>query len=888
MNIGKERQSEAQGKIQALLREAEETRKKKRIDHGIAELIRGNLALLHNDELSNALPEYLSGTAGTDKAGNITLLLERLNKAKASNDVELRERATLILSLSSSTEDQISIKKQRQAEAQQKIQDLLKNAETDRRKKRIFQGIEELIQGNLELLHNDELTALLPDYLARTVEGSFHVDVQRIEKRLAEAAVSTDQGLRARAVMILSLSADKVLAADKIDSIQTFAKVLLSWLVAETEFVAGYEVLCRQLQEMGTVLLKLGYWLDAEELLMTMQDIQSGKLKKKNSMKSIVRRTLENIASVKVLDILFENLIEAQPETTDHIENILISLGKPSVIHGLKLLEEKEESDERDVITTFLTRAGRTSARVFEEKMQHSSNWDITCDMVRILCAMDDDGVFPIIQQNLKHPDVRVQREALDCIIRTGGESMISRLTDAMLIMDDSLKNVVVKRLAKIESDTIRDSLLSLLDEKASKKDFSDDLLLSSVIVALRPYPESKTLIQLRELQTYLQEQEGNRKLIHLLDDTLLILESELRHRRHRKKDVEAVDFTDDPVVTRLAKKKAMETEQKVIALLEQGQAELAAETLFQKCVEAAREKDFHTAERLRDRILGVHPGSISLVIEAEEILNRERNSQIPSSHFELWAGLRRAVGMKAFEKMYVASELEHFMEDEIIAREGERDDRLYFINSGSISLVCTTGSSKTFLKRLQAGAIVGADQFFAISVWTVTVRARTPVELYSLKRSALRQLESQFPGLERKLREYCEGADSVPELLKMSGGDRRSSPRFSVAAIIRTSIMDTYGVVGPRSFVGQLQDISQGGFCYSIGIANSESTRQLLGRQVAFDLELEGQTHFQIEGIIVSIDPVPHKKDLYMVHVKLLEFLSAGETKKIVEMLSS
>jgi len=60
MDIEKERQAEAQQKVQALLRSAEEMRRQRRIAHGVTELTNGRLDLLFNDELAGAIPEYLS------------------------------------------------------------------------------------------------------------------------------------------------------------------------------------------------------------------------------------------------------------------------------------------------------------------------------------------------------------------------------------------------------------------------------------------------------------------------------------------------------------------------------------------------------------------------------------------------------------------------------------------------------------------------------------------------------------------------------------------------------------------------------------------------------------------------------------------------------------
>lgn len=756
-----------------------------------------------------------------------------------------------------------------------------------RKQKRIAHGLEELGGGNLELLHNDELAAALPDYLSDVADEDTIEEALQLLTRLGEAAVSDDKVLCSKAIMILSLSAERILAGENSTAMSGLAEVLLAWLVRENEFIAGYEVLCRQLQAIGSFLLRCRLWLEAEQLLTALHDIHSGKVKKKNSMRSVVGRSLENVGNPEMIGNLYEDFFRLQGGQQRGIERILLLLGRPAVLHGLTLLEEREHSNERQPLIHFLTLAGRAASRVFEEKMLRDCRWDVRCVMLTILCDMKDDGVYPLIEMNLSYPDVRVQREAVNCIVRSGGEIMIQRLTESMRQVDDSLKNVIIKKLARLDSIIIRDALLALLDEIISGKDFSDELLLSSIVVALRPYPDTRALIQLRELRDYFEEAASSRKLMHLLDDTLLMLESEMRHRRHRKIESVNVDFSDDPEAIRQAKRKTHDIEREIIGLLEQGKGELAAHKLFNRCVEAAREKDFVTAERLRDRILGVHSGSLDLVMEAEEIIGWERESKIPAHHFELWKALRQAIGVKQFEALYGALEPEEYQNDEIIAREGERDDRLYFINSGSVSLICTTGSAKTFLKRLQPGSVIGADQFFSISVWTVTARARTPVGLHSLKRSVLQELEQKFPGIAKNLQNYCAVVDSVPELLKMSGGERRSSARFPVEAIIRTMLVDAYGAAGNRSYVGQLQDVSQGGFSYSIGIANGENARLLLGRQVRFEMQLENDTTVEVQGLVVGIEPVENKKEMFKVHVKMIESLSAAEIRKIVEMLN-
>lgn len=780
----------------------------------------------------------------------------------------------------------MDIEKDRQSEARRKVQALLKSAEEMRRQKRVAHGITELTKGNLDLLYNDELAAAIPEYLGDIGDDDAVDTAQQLLSCLGDASISKDAPLRLRAVMILSLSIDQVVATDNIESLCVLSEILNAWLQEETEFVPGYEVLCRQMQDICSTSLQAGRPREAERILVTLNEIKSGKLKRKKSMRSVVVRAIEKIAQPELLALLFEELFNLQGEKLRRMEHILQLMGRPAVVHALEMLEAEDEAAKREQLMHFLTSTGRVAVKVFEDMMEYDSRWNVRCDMLQILIAMRDDRIYPLVELNLVHPDTRVQREAIDCVIKLGGDNMIQRLTEALFQVDDTLKNLIVKKLARIESLTIRDALLTLLDEKVARKDFSDDLLLSSIIVALQPYPDTRALIQLREFKELLENGSGSRKLLHLVDDALLMLESEMRHRRHRKIETESIGFADDPEAIRQAKRKIQEIEKEVVALLEKGQGQEAAEKLFLRCVESAREKDFTTAERLRDRILGADTGAIELVIEADEIINWEKNSKIPASFYEMWKPLRHAIGAMEFETLYAMLVPEQYQNDEIIAREGERDDRMYFISAGSVSLVCSSGPAKTFLKRLQAGAVLGADQFFAISVWTVTARARTPVELHSLRRRDLKELESQYPGVSSSLQKYCEGANSIPELLKMSGGDRRGTARYTVAAIIRTVLVDAYGGTGDRSFVGQLQDISQGGFCYNIGIANRESARLLLGRQVRFELAFDGDTSLTIEGVVVGMNALEGKKDMFQVHVRMLEPLSAGEIRQIVEMI--
>jgi len=237
---------------------------------------------------------------------------------------------------------------------------------------------------------------------------------------------------------------------------------------------------------------------------------------------------------------------------------------------------------------------------------------------------------------------------------------------------------------------------------------------------------------------------------------------------------------------------------------------------------------------------------------------------------------------------MYIVSDRECYHTDEIITQEGEADDRLYLILSGSVSMTCTSGVSRTFLKHLNAGALFGTEHFFSISVWTIAVKAKCSVVLQVLSRQSLPNLEQRFPGFVKKLHEYCKGSNYVPDLLKMSGEDRRNSVRYQVSAKVAMFFGDRYGAVVHRTVTGGLHDISQGGFSFSINIANSDKARLLLRKPVQAELKCEGKRTLLLEGIIVSIEKVKASGNSYKVHVKMAEFMTPFQVREALDLCSN
>lgn len=769
--------------------------------------------------------------------------------------------------------------------AQEKIEKLLQSAEDSRKNKRIEHGLRGLLSGNFPVLKNDELVRAMPGHILGCVKEKKHDSLQALLISLGQASLITDVRIRERAVMVLAFAAGPLLEDEAADgSILLFSKVLAEWLRAETEFIEGYEVACQLLQRLVILFVRDSNWHDADHILKAFYDIVTGTCQKKASIRSIVSRTQRNIAQQDVLEHLYLLYIKDSSESVGKLPDLLVHIGKLSIIHALSILRESEECTGRDRLIQLLVHGGGLSAQIIHEYMQNDEPWFLICDMIQVLCQMKDDALYPLIEGALRFRDQRIQHEVLMCIFRAGGPGKTLRLVHALQHVVDPLKIVLIIELGKKPQAAVGDALRSLLNELLNQDAKANPELLSAIVTGLQKFPEESSLKYLGRLTAEIQNDKLDRTLLIPVAETRLMLEAELRHKAHKRIDDEGgVSFTDDPVVQQNSMNKVCQVEQLVAEFAADRSIEQATDLLFSKSVEYAREKDFETAERLRDRLFEANPGAIDKILEVDNIIAFERQSRVPISYLELWRKLQNTLGVQLFEQFYNSVEAETYRAGDIITKEGERDDRLYFINTGEISLHCKTGSSDTFLKRLRAGSVVGREQFFTASVSTITMKAVSFVELHVLRREVLAGLEVDCQEVENKIHDYCLGAIYVPDLLKISGVDRRNSVRYKLSVKIKIQLFDAYGRPGLRPFVSLLQDVSQGGLCFSIGISSKENARLLLGRKVQADVEIAGGNHVKLEGSIVGVVPDYCVTGSYRINVKMFETVPQAEIKYLL-----
>jgi CRP-like cAMP-binding protein len=787
----------------------------------------------------------------------------------------------------------MEIDRDRQKKAQENARKLLAQKERQRADCRLLKLVLELETGNSEVLLNDELIENLPGLLSTYCEAGNRDRVKVLFEKLGECICSESSMLRERAVMALSLCMAGLKREEHPDIIELITIILLRWLRAETLFFSVCGTVCKQLQENGIRMLEEGLWKECDYLLEVFYQIQSGIHEKNNVIRSVVGRAQEEMATDYILEELTIVCLRGRGERRQNAERILVHLGRKAAIHLLETLLSCKEKEDRLRLIGLIPATGYVAISVLKEYLQKNLPWYGIRNIILLITAMDDPELIPFIMPCLEHEDIRVQQQVIDCISEIAEEDPGRYLLVALPLVDDELKVGLIGYLGQLGGTEVIDAFLDLLAQRDTFSPNVRDDLLQSLAVQVRLSDSIRAVNLLTMLLEERKEQFDPQTdpVSQGALQTLKILNPRFSPEEFPKEpegkllDItsESVSFDGDPATKNIARRDVQKINDAVNILLGKGQVAEASQLLYEKCIEAAKEKKIDAAEMLRDRILEVDPNALTEVIKAGERIEEERSSSITSNHISIWQDLYDSLTTEEFNALYYVLKSKDFTSGSVIVEQGMNSPLLYFFNSGQARLTCWRGNDEIFLKKVGPGEVIGTRPFFDVSVWTVALTALGKTNVHVLERKKFLELLDQYPGLESCLLEYCLKSETVPELLKMSGEDRRQYPRFPVTMIVKHTLLDACGNSSVRSFKGEIVDLSSGGFSFNIRISRKENARLLLGRGIKTIIPVEGGDPVACWGQIVAVRFQRDVESDYSVHVQFGKPLVEDIVKRII-----
>lgn len=242
--------------------------------------------------------------------------------------------------------------------------------------------------------------------------------------------------------------------------------------------------------------------------------------------------------------------------------------------------------------------------------------------------------------------------------------------------------------------------------------------------------------------------------------------------------------------------------------------------------------KDFSKAERLREKLIAIAPMSIDEIVKSAEIIEKEKICAMDYEKIKPWAELFNKFSPSEAAAFYFALNDISVKERQRIFQQGECDNRLFFIESGSFKLTYYNNQIKksVIFSHLRRGDICGSEVFFTHSPHTTTLTALEDANIRCLEKQTYQKLLAENPSIESKLIRFCENYQKQFALSNPQKPARRAHPRFPVSLTGQVQRIDDKGNLLQQTMQMTVSDISAGGLSYIVqdmGIGDAANLHQ-------------------------------------------------------------
>lgn len=775
----------------------------------------------------------------------------------------------------------------------EKAKNLIHEGERSRIQKRKEAGVQSLLSGNGRVLKSDELVRYLPEAVRLMVKSGSNEQLNTILPQVAVYLEEEEAGRKRILLESIIKMGSLFLIKGRYDLIdlllESIKKTLLRIKTVDETTEEAVAFLHKVMQ------LSWGRSEDAraDAILSFFHRARFGQGGASDDLKGLVSKVQDRGINRGALPQLLAQCL-ARPK--DKALRYRLTLQGPVAIRFLvESLINAENTDDRIVIIDLLTTQRAFLPQIISERLPEHMPWYGKRNLIKLLGETggedDADKVLPY----LRFDDFRVQREAFLTIYKIAGKAKKQLLLRALTDSSEMIKMQIIAALATLCDPEVAAQLGELLEEQETFSDRNRNDLLIQILDTLGRCPCTAAY---KVVQTFLQSR-GKRDTRKISEQVWTGAERALKYidqelQQARKKHVQASKLRKNALkqAAKLTKAKAdqriitgLPQEQTVRSLLAQGDTEGAGQQLLLLIENIARTRNFALAEKLREWLIQIDHGAFGRIIQAAELIEREKIAAIDKSHLEIWSELYDILTSDEFNSVYHALKHRKYSNEEVIVRQGTMLNALFFINSGKVKLYFEDQGGEVLLRTLERGEVFGGSSFFEASVWTLSVASVGPSEISVLAQDTLSMLRREFPGLEPTLRDFCMKFEDFETIIQKSERDRREHERFKISGRVGVSLIDSRGQGTGVSSTVELSDISQGGVSYRLHIATRDNASLLLGRKVKMSLphgDVPG-AYMDMEGDILAVRSAHPAGGDYSVHVRFNQVVDDSKLREIV-----
>ncbi len=839
-----------------------------------------------DDALGKEMLQALFAEISIERFGRIIDLFRKQLRAEDQSD------AKLYLVQKQTLEDILATQKGKQFLVKEKTKNIIEEGEQERRKKRMEAGISRLISGDIKIYNNEELISYLPGAVCLLLGSAKRSHGMKILSTICTHLQNAPAHEGEKALRCLVMITDKLVEHNEYDGIS----VLLNTLLLEAEknscnlelFTSSINVLQRVMQ---------GYWsagdfTKGDLILKFLHQMRQGHdLEKPATFKKTVAKVQDDSVDRTVLPDLFKRSLVNYNNPWDGER--LIMMGPVVIRYLVEALTTVEKANVRDHLISILEKGGTVAAESAEERLSWHMPWYGKRNLLQLLAALGTKNTITTIAPLLKHTDFRVQREAVAAISRLGDKEDLKELLLPLLdTTREELQIEIIKALTRYGDREIAARFVERLDFRTYFSETNLERILLSLIdglshcVCTEALNGLKAFYDSRELKT---NKIISQKVWQRTRQCIAFINSEIRENRKKQQNIIQIRKNALKQAGNLLRPggtlgiiTGLKEEQNIRLLLADNKKGEAIAELARLIEKTARERKFIQVGKLRKWLLEIAPDAFEIILELDEIIDREKGLELTNGHLDIWSSLYDTLTTEEFEVLFEA--LIHSEHDagELLIAQGAMQNSLLFVNNGRVRLHFKGDEGDVVVKTVSQGEVFGAGSFFDASIWTLSATTVTASDISILRHDRVSDWDTRFPEMEEKLRKFCMEHSGVDKHLDEKLKNRRKYHRFTGSGKVSAVLLDSHGseIGVPREY--DIFDISEGGLSYLNRRNMSQRQRkQILGQKMNLEFTgKSGQKLYSMTGDVIAVKNQPNAKALSL-HIKFDSLLD----KKIMEL---
>lgn len=723
-------------------------------------------------------------------------------------------------------DDSMDIDKDKQLKIIADTNQHLNDNESKRMLLRFQRGVIDLENNRFGILQNSDFVDKLGEYLYTLYQKDSKQGILKILEKIGFGACCADKELRERAVFILSIFIEKVSQEENNpEFLEAVSRLLVNWLQIETEYFSGFPFICLQLQTLLHKMLQIGLWYQTENLIIVLSQIQKGIIQKNN----LIRQTISKVHSCLAEEAFLKNLVgvflDKKEDRRDIAQCLLLHFGSKAAAVLVQYLIDCQDREKRFSLIEFIPTTGKVVLPVCDFCLKQNPPWYVIRNLIIIISRMEDPTLYEMVRPYLTHKDIRVQLQILNCITKLGGAHLRDRLLEALIYINDELKQQVVVQLVNMGGKDIGNALCTLLEKRDEFARHVQDELVLTICTKIKFEPSEQAIRVVKELLAERLERfnEGD-QIVQAARDALVSMELKNTGTSTRSALLSmpsTAPFDSDSFKVPVA------TEEDFDSLLK-GEMPVTQEDLEPLPTASPVSRN---EEILTDVDKSKRPSKEDIIREVKQNLT-DPGSAI---HFTIWAKLYEEMTTEEFTVFHTALKPKTYQPNELIISHGALQAPLFFFDSGTVNLVRKLAREKIQLSAIGAGDLIGSDIFLTGEAWNLSLYAREVVNAHVFNLEHLLQMQVDFPRLAEKLFTFCSRHDVLQNLLRVLD-------EFTPAGTEHTHIHMQNG--SKKSEDDKIQQgiilkKLRGGLCFSLPAKKNEQVSIPLEKQLNLSVRL-------------------------------------------------